>query len=171
MASEVFQLGLHHKSRATEIAISDRAARILDEEILPQGAGSVVVIRQGHPSGAVPRLRAFFPEDLPIEIILTDKLSYYSSDPDEVRRFCLQNHILSSAEKAIEVAERCFASNRLSVQVEKDPESEEEWLIIDVDVRGEVKDVLAAYDTFKTEWLFLAGSYGQSLIRVLYNIL
>ena len=59
---------------------------------------------------------------------------------------------------------------QLRIEVENDPEGSGEWLVLDVEMKGSVDEVLASYHRFKDEWLLQLPPARRSLMRLLVNI-
>src|SRR5438132_12646041 len=96
---------------------------------------------------------------------LRDKRTYTS----EVIDFCDRRGVTSLLENAIQLAEKHFATDRLSVCLGGDPESDEEWVVLQADVSTTVEGTLASYRGLKKEWLKTAPLERSSLVRFVYN--
>ncbi len=53
---------------------------------------------------------------------------------------------------------------------EQDPETDEEWLLIDITVDGEMEEILDSYDDYVTKWVSSVPSSVRENIRLSYNI-
>jgi hypothetical protein len=91
--------------------------------------------------------------------------------PADVLAFCQRKGLTQDVKTAVELAKQSFRSDKLRLQIEGDPEGEEEWVVIDVDVQGTVNEVLGAYDSFKEKWLTAVATDRGRLVRLLYNII
>ncbi len=90
----------------------------------------------------------------------------------EILQFCSQNGILQSLPVAIDLIERHFPSNdKLDLYLEHDPETEEEWLVLDLTLRGEVDEVLDNYDKYTDHWVSSVPWPQRHKIRLVYNII
>lgn len=98
-----------------------------------------------------------------------EALFQYSQDHDRVRTFCHDHGILDAAAQAIALAKECFKPEEVAIQIEGDPESDGEWLVIDVTVRGEVREVLDAYRHYKNRWHTSTPWQQRRRIRLVYN--
>jgi hypothetical protein len=68
---------------------------------------------------------------------------------DEVLSFCSRWQIFNHFQRALRLAQQSFLDiTNIEVQVESDPESEDEWLMIVVQVHSEIGKVLDMYDTY-----------------------
>src|SRR4051794_501145 len=66
-------------------------------------------------------------------IELPDWLSEISAEPNEVRRICNTPQAIESLQSVVGMARRHFVvGSRISARVEQDPESDAEWVLIDV---------------------------------------
>lgn len=54
---------------------------------------------------------------------------------------------------------------------EQDPETDEEWLLIDITVDGEIEEVLDSYDNYVKKWISSVPSSVRKNISLSYNIL
>jgi hypothetical protein len=73
---------------------------------------------------------------------------------------------------AIDLIERHFPSiDKLDLYLEHDPETEEEWLVLDLTLRGEVDEVLDNYDKYTDHWVSSVPWPQRQKIRLSYNII
>lgn len=90
----------------------------------------------------------------------------------DILRFCSQEAILQYLFIAVDLIERCFSSvQKLELQREQDPDTEEEWLVFEVIIQGEVDDVLGDYDKYTDAWVSLVPWPERSKIRLSYHII
>ena len=90
----------------------------------------------------------------------------------DILRFCSREAILQYLSVAVDLIERCFSSvQKLELQQEQDPDTEEEWLVFEVTIRGEVDDVLGDYDKYTDAWVSLVPWPERSKIRLSYHII
>ena len=59
---------------------------------------------------------------------------------------------------------------KLRLLQEQDPETDEEWLLIDITVDGEIEEILDSYDDYVKKWVSLVPSSVRENIRLSYNI-
>ena len=89
----------------------------------------------------------------------------------EVRNFCAQEGILQYAEGAIDLVQHHFESIQdLALQLQEDPETGEKWAAVDVTIRGELDEILDAYDRYTGQWVTSAPWPERDKIRLSYNI-
>jgi len=60
---------------------------------------------------------------------------------------------------------------RLSLQLELDPDTNEEWILIDFDVDEEIKEILDAYDRYTDHWVKAAPWPQRDKILTSFNVL
>jgi hypothetical protein len=89
----------------------------------------------------------------------------------EAIAFCQEHGIASLLERALELAQKHFTPNSLSVYLSGDPDGDGQWVVVRADLSGTVDMALSAYRNLKTEWLESVGWEQNSAIRFLYNIL
>jgi hypothetical protein len=80
---------------------------------------------------------------------------------DRVRDFCSRHGIEQEAQAALEMAQRHFPDSAISARIESDPESEAEWLVLDMEV-SEKSAVLESYDRLIQEWVSSASISASS---------
>jgi hypothetical protein len=67
----------------------------------------------------------------------------------EIDAFCLRLGVRKHVPIAIQIVEESFSSAReLALEREQDPETGEEWLVLDLTISGGVDDFLREYDQF-----------------------
>lgn len=113
------------------------------------------------------RFTGYVPTDIPSPLVeeLKTQLSPH------VIQFCSQKSILTYLQRAIETIYDCFPSvKNLRVLPEQDPETDEEWLLIDVTLEGNVTEILDLYDEYTRRWVTLTPLSVRDNIRVTYNI-
>lgn len=90
----------------------------------------------------------------------------------EIIEFCSRERITSYLPTAVNSVERNFPTiSELKIEVEQDPETEEEWLVLNVTIRGEVDEVLNNYDKYINYWVSSVPWPERQKIRLLYNII
>jgi len=90
----------------------------------------------------------------------------------DVLHFCVQHGILPYLSVTIDLIERCFSSIiELQLQQEQDPETGEEWLILDVTTSGEVDEVLNNHETYTDALVSSVPWPERDKIRLSYSIL
>jgi hypothetical protein len=72
----------------------------------------------------------------------------------DVLDFCSRESLLDYLPLALELVGECFPSARaLRVQVEQDPETDDEWLTLNFTVHGETDDILDQHDEYTDRWI------------------
>ncbi|MCG3112568.1 MAG: hypothetical protein MCM46_12205 [Candidatus Manganitrophus sp. SB1] len=90
----------------------------------------------------------------------------------EALRFCKERGILQFFPIALRLIEKFFSPvNQVSFEIEEDPETEEEWLAINITVSGEVSQILDKYDQYTDSWISAVPWPERVLFRLSYNIL
>ena len=89
---------------------------------------------------------------------------------DEVLTFCSRGQIFNHFQRALRLAQQSFLDlKNIEVEIENDPESDDEWLVIVVQVHGEIGKVLEMYDTY-TKGLVQAVPWpARDKIRLIYD--
>ena len=90
---------------------------------------------------------------------------------DELANFCSAHGLLSYIPVAVELIERCFPSlQELRLLHEQDPETDEEWLVLDITLQGDEEPVLEANDRYTDSWVAAVPWEIQQKVRLSYNI-
>lgn len=91
---------------------------------------------------------------------------------DEVLSYCSRSHIFNHLQQALRIVQQSFVDmTAIDVKVESDPESEDEWLMIVVQIHGEIGKVLQMYDSY-TKWLVRAVPWpARDRIRLTYDFI
>ena len=91
---------------------------------------------------------------------------------EELSDFCSRHGVLAHLRTAIEYLKASFPSvERLNLQLEQDPETGDEWILLNFDVSENVDDVLCRYDYY-TDLLVKSVPWSErNRIRVAYNIM
>ncbi len=108
--------------------------------------------------------------ELPIEF-LKIPLKFHSQITPEIIEFCFRERITNYLSSAVNSIERFFpAVTELKIEVEQDPDLEEEWLALNVTIRAEVDEVLSQYEKYIDYWVSTTPWPERHKIRLLYNI-
>lgn len=87
-------------------------------------------------------------------------------------RFCIQQGLLKHLSDVVELIEKCFPSLQgLHLEPERDPETEEEWLVIDITVEDEVDNFLDRYNSYTDQLISLVPWPERDKIRLSYNLI
>ncbi len=98
-------------------------------------------------------------------------MSEIAVEPERGQIFCGSPHALNWARETAELAQRCFPVDcEVSFTLEQDPESEVQWLLVDVAVKQNATDVLGCYRRFTAQWIEQMPSEVRSLIRVTFHV-
>ena len=90
---------------------------------------------------------------------------------DEVLFFCSRWQIFHMFHQALRLAQQAFHDLRsIEVQVEGDPESEEEWLVILVKLHCEIEAVLTMYDIYTKGLVRTVPWPARDKIRLVYDL-
>ncbi len=89
---------------------------------------------------------------------------------DEILSFCSRWQIFNYFQRALRLAQQSFLDvTSIDVKVENDPESEDEWLLIVVQVQGEIGKVLEMYDTYTKRLVRAVPWPARDRIRLIYD--
>jgi hypothetical protein len=90
---------------------------------------------------------------------------------DEVLLFCSRWQIFHMFQRALRLVQQSFHDLRsIEVQVEGDPESEEEWLVILVKLHCEIEAVLSMYDIYTKGFVRTVPWPVRDKIRLVYDL-
>ena len=74
--------------------------------------------------------------------------------PPEVLSFCMKEEILNYVSVATETVKRNFQQVEDSeLVVEEDPETGEKWVLVSINVHGDVEEVLNQYEDYTEDWV------------------
>jgi hypothetical protein len=79
---------------------------------------------------------------------------------------------MSDLAKAIETARKAFLiRGSPSVYLEQDPEEREKFAVLEIWVEGDVQENFKKYKSYLREWSRIVDNKGNSLVRLIYNII
>lgn len=91
--------------------------------------------------------------------------------PAEVVQFCARHHLLPFLETAVRLAGESFDPlDELRVARESDPETGDEYLVIDVIGRGTLDSVLQQHRRYTERWVAQAPAGREHLIRLVFDV-
>jgi len=91
---------------------------------------------------------------------------------EDLLRFCSQQGTSPYLSVAIDLAKTCFSGlQELHPQREEDPETGEEWLVLDVVIQGNEEQILEAYDRYTDLWISAVPWPERSKIRLSYSVI
>jgi hypothetical protein len=86
---------------------------------------------------------------------------------EDVREFCERHNLLGHLAKALELARRYFnIVGDPVIQWEHDPENDDEYLVLEIEVRGSVSEYVDAVSQFAGAWTQFAALPEVRLIRL-----
>lgn len=90
---------------------------------------------------------------------------------EETLHFCESYDLWEPVLTTIEIIEKCFSTMRcLNLETETDSETGEKWLLFDIDVEGEVDEILDDYDTYTEHFINQVSLKDQYKICLSYNV-
>jgi len=100
------------------------------------------------------------PRDLP-EVEITPEVSH----------FCTQKDISEYLKKALDIIYSSFPLiKQLNIFPEHDPETKEQWLLIDITLDGTADEILQYYDNYIDQWISSVPESVREFIRLSYSI-
>lgn len=93
-----------------------------------------------------------------------------TANVSEIMAFCGLKEIESDVKQAYQLAKLYFHPGYTWLSMESDPESDNQWIVIEANASGSVEAILEAYSRCKAHWLPLASNAGKRYIRFSYNI-
>jgi hypothetical protein len=99
------------------------------------------------------------------------RLSERIALPADAEDFCRKNGLERYLEIAVELAEECFQTLAMSLSFVEDPECDDRWITLRLDVRGTVESVVAAKKRYSSEWVSRVLWPERFMIRLSLNIL
>jgi len=99
-------------------------------------------------------------------------LKILSQLSSEILYFCYQQKLLQSLPNAINLTQEVFCNiDEQQIRFEVDPETGEEWLVIDITLPGEVDEVLDQYERYTNLFVSSVPWPDRSKIRLSFNII
>jgi hypothetical protein len=89
----------------------------------------------------------------------------------EVVQFCSHHRIFGCLQLAVKLVHECFPSAAdVSVEMERDPESDDEWLLMTAQLRERIEAVLRQYDTYTRRFIASVPWPQRNKIRFNYDL-
>jgi hypothetical protein len=96
---------------------------------------------------------------------------YITDLPSGLRIFSQQHGLQRYIDTAIILIGKCFQSLiTASLKLERDPESDEEWLAFDLTIQGSVDSILSAYNKYTERWISMVPYPQRDKIRLAFDI-
>ena len=95
-----------------------------------------------------------------------------SEGPPDALEYCLRQGLRQDLLTAIELVRQCFVKvHACHLRLEQDPETGEEWLVLDVTLQEDVDAVLAHCDVYTDRWITQTPWPERDKIRLVYNVM
>jgi hypothetical protein len=92
--------------------------------------------------------------------------------PEDVTQFCASRQLLSTLHHAIGLAEECFRPIRsLNIEMDVDPETGEDGVVILVGVSMAVDEVLRCKAAYTRQWIDSVPSDSRHRIRLVFHVI
>lgn len=89
---------------------------------------------------------------------------------EQVLSFCSRWQLFNHFQHALRLAQHSFLGlKNIEVEIENDPEQEDEWLVIVVHVHGVIGDVLDMYDAYTRRFIQVVPWPTRDKIRLIYD--
>jgi hypothetical protein len=93
-----------------------------------------------------------------------------STLPPAVAAFCVREGLLEHLRRALALADCCLGPSALVVEVEADPETDEEAIVITAVVSMPADEVLRRVREYTQRWVEAAPPAARERIRLLFDI-
>ena len=93
----------------------------------------------------------------------------FSLSPD-VEAFCIREGLLEHLRRALALADSCMRPSALSVELEADPETDEEAIVITAVVSLPADEVVRRTQAYTRRWIESAPPDARDRIRLLFDI-
>jgi hypothetical protein len=95
-----------------------------------------------------------------------------SKGPLDALEYYLRQGLRQDLLTAIELMRQCFVKvHAYRLRLEQDPETGEEWLVLDVTLQEDVDAVLAHCDIYTDRWIAQTPWPERDKIRLVYNVM
>lgn len=109
---------------------------------------------------------------IPHANILFNQQSVTSELSEDVINYSSEHNLQSYLDITIDLIDEFFTSLESSyIEVENDPEFEDEWLLINIAIRGDINSVVEQYDLFISEYVKMIPLPERNKIRLSYDII
>jgi hypothetical protein len=89
----------------------------------------------------------------------------------DIENLSIEKDLSKFLHKAFDIIYHSFSFVRdVRLLQEQDPETDEEWILIDITVDGEIDEILDSYDNYVTKWVSTAPLDIRENIRLSYSI-
>lgn len=88
----------------------------------------------------------------------------------EADALCRKHGLATYLELAADLAKECFEPMRVSFEFAQDPEFDDQWICMLLDVHGTVESLLAADRKFTSEWVARVPPPERFMIRYSLNV-
>jgi hypothetical protein len=86
--------------------------------------------------------------------------------------YCLRYGLWQYLLTATTLIGQCFPSiHACRLRLEQEPETGEEWLVIEITLQEDVDEVLSSYDAYTDRWVTQVPWPERDKIRLVYNVL
>lgn len=90
----------------------------------------------------------------------------------KVMAFCTQHRLFDALSTVMHLLQCYFHKiQKALLQLEQDPESGEEKLIVDITLHGDIDEVLASYDTYTRQWVDAVPWPQRDYFRLSYDVI
>ena len=90
----------------------------------------------------------------------------------DLLRFCFKHGVVRYLLVTLDIVDQFFPQiEELSMSQEQDPEMGDEWITIDISIRGEIDEVLEKYNKYTDQFITSIPWPERSKIRLSYNVI
>ena len=90
--------------------------------------------------------------------------------PEDVLAFCQRESLLEYTRFAMELVKEHFRAHSVDVCLQNDLDTDDQWIILNVQVRDSVEDILRQYDSYIDDWVAAVPWPAVDQIRLSYDI-
>jgi len=99
-----------------------------------------------------------------------------ASDPactvtSDAERFLAERGLRSELKFAVDLAQKCFRVEAMTAEFSEDHDSDDTWVVLRINVRGSVEEVLAAKNRYTSIWVASTPAPSRFSIRLTFHIL
>ncbi len=107
-----------------------------------------------------------------IESVMNEPVKHKGKkvEADRVREFCQRHQITAELAACISLSRECFGTSQVELDLEQDAESDESWVLVDVEAPGPADAILGAYDRFVERWALMPNAAARQLIHLTFHM-
>ena len=110
--------------------------------------------------------------DLLTDPFIQNLLVHVELSKKDISDFCLKNNLLNYLRIAVDLIKDSFSKHKnISFSLEGDPETDEEWISLNIDVEGDIESIFEEYQNYNKNVIKNIPWPERDLIRLNYHLI